>query len=1343
MSEASFKIAQEFVRKGDIEQALTEYEKILQAEPNNLQICYELSELYARRGLISKVTEQYLRIADIYLGDTNLDKGVEACYRIIRIEPESIKAREKLIDIYNQMEDRDQVREQCFALSRICSMQGQSERALEFLQRGIEVDPDNLDARLELAIMNVKQGHIKEGIIQYKDVAQAFWEKGELGKASDTYKRVTVLQPDDTETHLALGTLYRELGQLEDAKNAFRYILRYELTHIKALTELGLVCQEKGEIDSAILAFKKIVDINPMKTEAKEKLGELYEIRGQLQEAIKQYYEAAEDFQKQEMNDKAIQMCERLLELDCKHSKALRLMKELGGYSRPQAMVQSPGQEELPGESEGLRNPKLSGRPVSGIMSIPRGGPPQGIGARPMSPVRGGGGARGGPLQQQSGATLRLNQGQTHRLGQVPFTSPGSTKPLTPLKTMHDAIPADSSENFSDIMSEREEFQEPPVHSMTSSARPVNRPPSAELEEPRRPLPVNEGPSSPVSSFEQGEPRRPGLIRREPSPYPTIEADESPERPKPKLINRLEAGRAQGKPPMLRTGSHPSTGSSGELQGKAENSYNSRPIPVVPDTVLSARSEERMEQPFLSEKQKIETKIGEIGDNTDDIKTIAFGDLVFEEEEEEISVQMDVAPAELPSPLPVKEIEEPPVVELKKEKVPESGSSAQTVPDIAVVEFYLEEEGPEVEDFSEVPSESSGVKIEDTPETKEKNIEYPDVVDNEFNRPSTSVLEKTIEKKEEKVTLPSAVKYVEAEPLRVYRKAIEENPGDISVRYEFINSLLDFGLLKEALSEYEELLKLDKNNFSYYQEIINIYNLISDEKELRKRYLELGELYRKNQKYEDALDIYQRMISLDSEDMEGREKMADILLLQNRKKEAIYQYVSVANMYTSNGRIKEVVEIYQKMLKIEPEALLTHIKLAETYARLEMKDKALQEYLLIAEIYMNKKLWNNAIEAYESIARLAPDHLDSHVKLSRLYMQHGMSNKAIEANLLIADIYINQNKLDLALEMAQNVIGAEPEHITAREKLIEVYRRKGQKERAIADCQNLAEIFLKKNDFDRAIEFYQKMLQIEPENNDPHYQLAELYETKGFTGKAIQEYIILAETHIRNSDYEEAVKSYRRAISMDQNNLEARYELGVLLAEKMNNLKGSLEEFEIIRRLNPTHMETIERLVFGYVELGRMQEAIQISKDLKNKEILGGIIGRFKESVEGNPDDFESRYNLGLIYKEFGDLENAIEQFQSLLKSQDRLLDAYNMLGLCFEQMGMGNLAINQFKKGLASSGYPDEAYQDLRYNLGLLHEKRGMLKEALSIYQEAFAVDIKYRDISQRIQQLEQKLRA
>ncbi|MEQ8168567.1 MAG: tetratricopeptide repeat protein [Candidatus Eremiobacterota bacterium] len=1313
-SNASFKVAQTFAKQGDIDQAITEYEKLIQVEPQNLQICYELVELYARRGLISKVTDQYLKIADIYLGDTSLDQGIDICYKIIRLDPESIKAREKLIEIYNHMDNKDDVREQCFALSRICSMQGQSEKALEFLQKGIEVDPDNLDARLELAIMNVKQGHIKEGIAQYKEVAMAFWEKSELLKASETYKRVTVLQPDDTETHLNLGTLYRELGQLEDAKNAFRFILRYDLTHIKALTELGLVCQEKGEIDSAILAFRKIVDINPLKTEAREKLGELYLIRGQVQEAVKEYFAAAEDYLKQEMKPNAIQMCEVVLDLDCKHAKALRMIKELGYSSPPPAAErETPVQPPMAGMRDGaLPTARGLRRPMSGIMNIPRGdGSPM---TKPLGPKRGGPApvpARMPQIQTQQG-TARLSLSNTMLPG--PGMHPvRSTKPLTPYKTMLNE--EDAQKMRSNI---KEDIQPAFDNGFSHSDTPVMH-----QEEVTQPSVEEEERKAPLVSFSE---------RDEEVKKPSLMAPLEEIRPEQMLKPRIIPKRGDYSAPTARSLISTKSGS-GRLvdseepvrmqpvEAQAKPAYREEQKPF-PDSGFG-----RQKEPEQSSNISEGISIGEIVDDRE-TALLAFDPdgegitLTFEEEETEEKpsieqteeIKVEIAPA----------IEEPPVADISRHE------EVTSVSDIAVVDFRPVEDEEEKEEVHGELQES------------------PDAMVVDF-RPEETVSDDEEQKKisEEKPVLENVQPLQKISASGTLSAQIEQwreeaRAGDIIARNNLVSMLIDFGLLEEAIKEYEEICNQETDRMNIYHQMIELYNLTGNEEGLRGKYLELGQIYKENNIYDSALDIYQRLIALDCDDVIARENMAEILLTQDKKRESIYQYIAVANIYSSKGQIKEVVDIYQKMLKIEPEGLLTHTKLADTYAQLGMNDKAIEEYLLIAEMYLDKKLYNNAIESYEAITRLSPEHLDAHVKLSQLYMKSGMSSKAIEENLVIADIYINQGKYDQAMEMAQNVIGAEPTHITAREKLIEVYRRKDLGEKAIAECQNLSEIFLKKNDLDKAIELYEKILQIEPKNYDVHYKLAELYEKKGFTSKAMQEYMSMAEIYSNDGNYSNAIEAYHKVLSLDQNNLEARYQLGVLLADKNNDLEGALQEFELIRRLSPTHIDALQRLTAGYIKLGKLQQAIQVSKDLKNKEILGDIVDRYKVAIDKNPDDFEARYNLGIIYKEFGDLENAIEQFQSLVKCPEKLLDAYNMLGLCFEQMGMGNLAINQFKKGLSSEGYRDIDYKELRYNLGLLYERRGMIKEALAMYEEIFGVDIKYRDVTQRIQHLEEQLK-
>ncbi|MEQ8188026.1 MAG: tetratricopeptide repeat protein [Candidatus Eremiobacterota bacterium] len=175
-----------------------------------------------------------------------------------------------------------------------------------------------------------KNGHIKECIVQYKELAGIFREKGELLKASEIYEKVIALQPEDTEILLALGRLYREMGKFDCAINAFQLILRYDLLNIQALTESGLTFQETGNIIMAILTFKQVLKINPEEAEIYEKLGELYLIMGHIEESVKSYLNAAEIYLRQELKDNVIQMCDIIINIAPENYRARRMLKDIG-----------------------------------------------------------------------------------------------------------------------------------------------------------------------------------------------------------------------------------------------------------------------------------------------------------------------------------------------------------------------------------------------------------------------------------------------------------------------------------------------------------------------------------------------------------------------------------------------------------------------------------------------------------------------------------------------------------------------------------------------------------------------------------------------------------------------------------------------------------------------------------------------------------------------------------------------------------------------------------------------------------------------------------------------------
>lgn len=139
---------------------------------------------------------------------------------------------------------------------------------------------------------------------------------------------------------------------------------------------------------------------------------------------------------------------------------------------------------------------------------------------------------------------------------------------------------------------------------------------------------------------------------------------------------------------------------------------------------------------------------------------------------------------------------------------------------------------------------------------------------------------------------------------------------------------------------------------------------------------------------------------------------------------------------------------------------------------------------------------------------------------------------------------------------------------------------------------------------------------------------------------------------------------------------------------------------------------------------------------------------RASAEVESSANgDYETHYNLGLAYKEMDLFEEALEEFQlavSLVSPDDgtsRYVQCCNLLGHCFMQKGVPQLAVKWLNKGLSAPGASDDERQALRFELAAAHEQAGELNRAMDLFTEVYGVNVSYRGVNERLRALQSRL--
>jgi pilus assembly protein FimV len=152
-----------------------------------------------------------------------------------------------------------------------------------------------------------------------------------------------------------------------------------------------------------------------------------------------------------------------------------------------------------------------------------------------------------------------------------------------------------------------------------------------------------------------------------------------------------------------------------------------------------------------------------------------------------------------------------------------------------------------------------------------------------------------------------------------------------------------------------------------------------------------------------------------------------------------------------------------------------------------------------------------------------------------------------------------------------------------------------------------------------------------------------------------------------------------------------------------------------------------------------VEESSEISTP-QGEVSLEEIFREFKKGVEQqlSAEDYETHYNLGIAYKEMGLIDEAIGEFQLASKDPGRAVECCSMLGHCFLEKGMPQLAIKWFRKGLESPGIEDLATAGMLYDLAQVYQDTGDTDTAYQTFQEVYGLNANYRDVVRRVKELD-----
>jgi tetratricopeptide (TPR) repeat protein len=134
------------------------------------------------------------------------------------------------------------------------------------------------------------------------------------------------------------------------------------------------------------------------------------------------------------------------------------------------------------------------------------------------------------------------------------------------------------------------------------------------------------------------------------------------------------------------------------------------------------------------------------------------------------------------------------------------------------------------------------------------------------------------------------------------------------------------------------------------------------------------------------------------------------------------------------------------------------------------------------------------------------------------------------------------------------------------------------------------------------------------------------------------------------------------------------------------------------------------------------------------------IFSDFKTGVSATlePGDYDTRYDLGIAYREMGLFDDAIGEFRICLDSPNRRFDSLYLMGLCTRDLSQWDEAVNHLEQALAMPGIPEERLAGVYFDLSIAQEGSGDRDRALDSIQRVLEIEADFVGAAKRLAALE-----
>jgi len=485
----------------------------------------------------------------------------------------------------------------------------------------------------------------------------------------------------------------------------------------------------------------------------------------------------------------------------------------------------------------------------------------------------------------------------------------------------------------------------------------------------------------------------------------------------------------------------------------------------------------------------------------------------------------------------------------------------------------------------------------------------------------------------------------------------------------------------------------------------------------KTKVIKRAEKFIKQGRVENAIVEYQKLIEENSRDWGLINMVGDLYARLGKKEAALEYFEKIADHYAKDGFFLKAIAIYKKMTKLNPEFPDGYVRLAELYGKQGLPMETRVNYLEAAKLYLRKAQAKQAREIYESLVKLEPENYKLRLNLAEFFLQQGEGSRAVDEFRAIATKLMAKGEISEAKGVLERIYHMEPDNVDLVSSLADVYFKEGRTDKAIEILERtllnhpdntrllnkLGELLIKQNCLQEAEEKFKRALSLEPENLSAKFNLGVISSERGELEEAYQLMEPLIDFNISQKREKDAIAQLNALLMRDPSHIGALHKLAEVYTslsevEELTKILNKLTDIYLEKGLQAKGMAVLERLVDlepDNVEYSRKLRQLQLQPPPEEEKATIPPEDSVKEKEEvapeqlpkpePMPDRMKAVKSLGdtltevEIFVKFGLYDQALENLKEILPHYPQNIEVHESLKNIYLQKKWYEKAAHQY----------------------------------------------------------------